>query len=97
MSTLKFTRNDTPTIGVELELQLVDQETFALSNSIEKVLERLSPALVTQIKPELMQSYLEINTGICRSVREAGDDLRGKLEDLEIVTDPLGLKPSNFA
>lgn len=92
MPTLNFTRNDYPTLGVELELQLVDQETFALSNSIEDVLANLPQSLQESIKPELMQSYLEINTGICRNVCEAGDDLRGKLEDVEKAIDPLGLK-----
>ena len=33
MSTLEFTRNDFPTIGVEIELQLVDAETLSLSVS----------------------------------------------------------------
>ena len=91
MSSLHFTRNDAPTIGVELELQLVNAETWALSSSIEQILARLSDGLLEQIKPELMQSYLEINTGICETVAEAGDDLRSKLEDLEKVTNALGV------
>lgn len=92
MPTLPFTRNESPTIGVEIELQLVNSETFALSSSIETVLDRLPPGLSEQIKPELMQSYLEINTGVCRTVAETVADLQEKLEDLEKVTDPLGLK-----
>lgn len=92
MSTLKFTPNDSPTLGIEIELQLVDADTLALSSSIEDILPRLSPALASQIKPELMQSYLEINTCVCNTVREAGTDLRTKLADLERVTDSLGIK-----
>ncbi len=92
MSKITFTRNEAPTIGVEIELQLVDAQTLALSNSIERVLDRLSPALAQQVKPELMQSYIELNTGVCRTVRQARDDLRSKLEDLEQVTDGLGIK-----
>ncbi len=92
MTSIRFTQNAYPTIGVELELQLVNADSFALSSSITQVLERLPPSLSDQIKPELMQCYLEINTGVCRTVREAGGDLRTKLEDLEKVTDGLGLK-----
>lgn len=92
MSKLEFTRSDGPTLGVEIELQLVDAESFALSNSIQDVLSRLSPGLADRVKPELMQSYLEINTEICHTVREVGDDLRGKLDDVERATDALGLK-----
>jgi len=92
MTRLAFAPNDKPTIGVELELQLVDAETMALSNSIERVLEAMPQELEGQVKPELMQSYLEINTGVCETVDEATNDLRGKLDDLEKVTEPLGLK-----
>lgn len=92
MSRFPFTHNDQPTIGVELELQLVDAETFALSNSIEDVLAHAPPEFGQQLKRELMQSYLEINTGICHTVAEAMDDLREKLDHLERITDQLGLK-----
>jgi carboxylate-amine ligase len=92
MSTLEFTRNENPTIGVEIELQLVDAETFALSNSIEPILDRLPAELKERVKPELMQCYLEINTGVCRTVAEAGDDLRTTIEAVERVTNELGLK-----
>ena len=92
MSALRFTHNEYPTLGVEIELQLVDAETLALSNSIEHVLARLPPELTGQIKPELMQSYLEVNTGICRTVSEVRDDLSQKLDALEAITHELGLR-----
>ena len=92
MSKLLFTQNESPTIGVEVELQIIDAKTLALSNSIEQVLAALPERLKEQVKPELMQCYLEINTGICRTVAEAGDDLRNVLGELEKVTDGLGLK-----
>ena len=37
MSKLEFRCNDRPTLGIELELGLVDDETMELSSSIEKV------------------------------------------------------------
>lgn len=92
MSQLEFTRNDKPTIGVELELQLVDEETMALANRIEDVLAALPEQMRATIKPELMQSYLEINTGICETVRDAGADLQRKLNLVETASNSLGLK-----
>lgn len=92
MSRFPFTRNDSPTIGVELELQLVDAETMALSSSIDRVLAALPDDQASEIKPELMQSYLEINTGVCKTAKEATADLRGKLDSLESVTKSLGLE-----
>src|SRR6478752_4966131 len=92
MDTLPFTRNESPTLGVEVELQLVDPQTGALKSAIQDVLNGLPESLRGPIKPELMQCYLEINTDVCRSVREAGEDVRGKIAALEKVTDKLGLR-----
>lgn len=92
MSQLDFTANARPSIGVEIELQLVDSDSMALANRIEDVLAALPEELRNAIKPELMQSYLEINTGVCGTVREAGDDLRKKLSLVELAIRPLGLE-----
>jgi glutamate---cysteine ligase / carboxylate-amine ligase len=92
MSALTFTHNDYPTVGVEIELQLVNAQTMELSNSIEDVLRLLPPDLSERVKPELMQSYLEINTDICRTVRDATSDLRSKLEQVEHIAEQLGLR-----
>jgi carboxylate-amine ligase len=92
MGVLKFVSNDYPTLGIELELQLIDVRTLELTNAIDQVLDRIPESLREQVKPELMQCYLEINTGICRTVAEAGNDLREKLEVLERVLQPLDLR-----
>lgn len=92
MPALSFHRNDRPTLGVEIELQLVDSRTFALSSSIDDVLARMPAELEPNVKPELMQSYLEINTGICETVGCVRKDLQQTLTTLERVTDDLGLK-----
>lgn len=92
MSRMEFASNASPTIGVEIEVQLVDSETMMLANRIEDVLDSLPEDMRSVVKPELMQSYLEINTGVCRTVREAGEDLREKLRIVEKAIDPLGLQ-----
>lgn len=92
MAALEFARNDRPTIGVELELQLVDQDSFALANRIEDILAALPENLREVVKPELMQSYIEINTGICETVAQAGEDLQAKLEAIEKEIDKLGIR-----
>lgn len=79
MTALQFTHNDYPTLGVELELQLVDTQTMELRSCISEILAGIGPEMEGSIKPELMQCYLEINTGICRTVDEAGEDLTRKL------------------
>jgi glutamate---cysteine ligase / carboxylate-amine ligase len=92
MKKLIFTHNAEPTLGVELELALVDGKTMALSSSIHQVLERVPKSLSDSMKPELMQCYLEINTGVCRTVAEAETDLRQKIEALEKIVDELNIR-----
>jgi len=92
MQSLDFKRNDYPTVGVEVELQLVDAETMALSNSISDILAGLPAEIEARVKPELMQSYLEINTGICNTVNDVERDLRSVLQQVEAITDKLDLK-----
>lgn len=92
MRKLVFTQNDHPTLGVELELALVDAETMALTSAIRKVLDQLPERFTNAVKPELMQCYLEINSGVCETVGQADADLREKVEAVESVVDRLGLR-----
>jgi carboxylate-amine ligase len=52
---------------------ILDAQTFELVNAIEALLE---PAPLGEIKPELMESVLEISTDPCANVAEAGQQLR---------------------
>jgi carboxylate-amine ligase len=61
------------TLGIEEELMILDSETLDLANAIESLLE---DAPEGEIKPELMESVLEISTNPCANTREAGDQLR---------------------
>jgi glutamate---cysteine ligase / carboxylate-amine ligase len=63
------------TIGIEEELMILDAETLDLSNSIEAMLEAVEGEN-GQVKPELMESVLEVATNPCKSTREAGTELR---------------------
>src|SRR5689334_23113884 len=54
---------------------ILDAETLELSNSIEAMLEAVGDD-DGQVKPELMESVLEVATNPCRDTREAGAELR---------------------
>ena len=86
-----FKGNATHTLGVEIELQVVDRETLALSNSVQQILDRVPERWTDQIKPELMQSYCEFNSGICTTVNDVKRDLGEKLEWSRGVAEELGL------
>jgi len=64
------------TLGIEEELMICDAETLELSQSIEVILGDLPDDLPGYVKPELMQSVLEVATLPCKGVAEAGDQLR---------------------
>ena len=92
MGKLEFRSNSIPSLGVELELGLVDAQSLALSSSVADLLAKVPKSAEDRYKPELMQSCIEINTGICNTVDEAKHDLTAKLTELEQITDQLGLR-----
>jgi glutamate---cysteine ligase / carboxylate-amine ligase len=61
------------TIGIEEELMIVDGQTYDLVNAIESLLEEPPEG---EIKPELMESVLEIATKPAPDTAEAGRQLR---------------------
>jgi len=70
----KFQDREAPyTIGIEEELMILDAESLELVNAIESLLE---PAPAGEIKPELMESVLEVSTDPCRNTSDAGEQLR---------------------
>jgi carboxylate-amine ligase len=62
------------TIGIEEELMIVDPRSYELVNAIESLLED-APDDEREIKPELMESVLEIATPPCRDTAEAAERL----------------------
>ncbi len=74
-----FRGSSWPTLGVELELQLVDEETFELVPVADAILSTIPSELEQSVKQELYQCCVEVNTGICRDVDEVGRDLAVKL------------------
>jgi carboxylate-amine ligase len=80
METPLFVPNARPTLGVELEFALVDADTMALTSAYDTVVSGLPDTVRPSVKPELMQCYLEINSGICDTVDDVAADLAPKIE-----------------
>jgi len=64
------------TVGIEEELMLLDSETLDLTQGIEAILDELGEPFEGRVKPELMQSVLEIASAPHPTVAEAGEELR---------------------
>ena len=95
MAIIEFRSNSRPTIGIEIELGLVDAESMELASAYESLEQRLRENNGSQqvgVKHELMRCVLEINTGVCDTIDDARDDLLAKLQPVEQAADALGLR-----
>jgi glutamate---cysteine ligase / carboxylate-amine ligase len=90
MQRIEFNASDRPSLGVEIELALVGKDG-GLSSSSAQLLDTLPQLSRGAIKPELMQCYIELNTGVCENVGQAIGELRDNLKTLRSVADPLGI------
>src|SRR6266436_4589191 len=73
------------TLGIEEEFQIVDPQTRELRSHVVEFLEEGRMLLGEQIKPEMIQSQIEVGTGICKNIQEARADisnLRGVISSL---------------
>lgn len=87
---LVFNASPEPTIGVEMELWIVDPETRQLVPRAGELLDRFQGETVA--KKELWQSMVEITTRVCQNVAEAKQDLAGTIARLERVSHEMGVK-----
>ncbi len=79
-------------LGIEWELQLVSPETRELTSGAREILEELSPGGEhPKAKHELLQSTIEILTGVCGTVGEATADLAATVEQLRPLAEARGL------
>src|SRR3954451_20694815 len=76
------------TIGIEEELMIVDENSFELVNAIESLLQDAPDG---EIKPELMESVLEIATKPATNTAEAGVQLRRLRDQVRMTAAQRGL------
>src|SRR4029079_6517593 len=63
------------TLGIEEEFQIVDPQTGELRSHVSEFLEEGKMILGEQIKPEMIQSMIEVGNGICKNIQEARADI----------------------
>jgi carboxylate-amine ligase len=85
MNTLPFTRSEPFTMGVELELQLLNRRNYNLATDALDLLTWIAPdTLKEQIKLEITQGMIELNSSIHTRVDTLLDDL-SSLRDAIVV------------
>ena len=89
-----FNASERSSLGVEVELQIVDRESRALRSGASEILRRLEKERGEphpKAKNELIESNIELITGICATAAEARADLEATLAEVVAVADALGL------
>lgn len=80
------------TLGVELELQVLDANDLLLTPRAHELIARVGS---DRLKKEFFQSTLEVVTAICASAHEAHTDLLSSLNQVQHAAGQLGLKISS--
>jgi carboxylate-amine ligase len=90
---IPFASSERSSLGVEWELMLVDRDSRELSSGGADVLAALSPDGKEHrgAKAELLQSTIEVVTGVCQTVAEATADLTRTIEQVHAEADQRGL------
>ncbi|MEM9554623.1 MAG: carboxylate-amine ligase [Acidobacteriota bacterium] len=63
------------TLGIEEEYQIIDPATRELKSYIQEFLDEGRQVLEEQIKPEFLQSQVEVGSRICHNVQEVRDEV----------------------
>jgi glutamate---cysteine ligase / carboxylate-amine ligase len=87
---IDFTSSQRTSLGVEWELELVDRDTRELTGVSDAILATISEngdGEHPKAKHELLQSCIEVITGICQTVAEARADLAGTVAEVQAAAD----------
>ena len=87
---LTFRSSPQATIGVELEFQIIDRESRDLAPGAVRILKECAAEGIQNVTAELMQSMIELKTGVCQNVAEARQEIVGNLRKVRNIASSLG-------
>jgi carboxylate-amine ligase len=92
---IEFHASDHTSLGIEVELEIVDRSSRELSNAASGLLHQLGDGHPDgkhpKAKHELLESTIEVITGICETVSDARSDLETTIADVAAVAHEAGL------
>ena len=89
---IDFSGSLKPTIGVEIELQLIDPETRDLTPQSLKLLDLCQDCGIDRVKAEITQAMVEIDSEISHDVKQCRRYLEERAARLRSVADKLGIQ-----
>jgi len=78
------------TIGIEAEFQLINARSCDLTPTAPEILADVPDSFMNKIKPEFIQSMLEVATSACGTIEEIETDLRTTIELFEQLAENAG-------
>jgi carboxylate-amine ligase len=88
-------KNSKPfTVGAELEVQLVDRSTYALSNSSQIIFENLPDKFKDIVQPEVLTSMVEIVSPVCEKPEEVVTHIKEALKEIDTIGEAFGFRVS---
>ena len=78
------------TIGVEAEFQIIDTKSCNLTQTAPEILAQVPDSYRDKIKPEFIQSMLEVATSVCDTIEDVETDLRTTIQLFEKLADNSG-------
>lgn len=92
---IEFTSSAGPSLGIEVELELIDVRTGQLASAATDILSQLGrghpDGAHPRAKHELFECCIEIITGVCTTVAEARADLEATLAEVRAAAAERGL------
>lgn len=92
---IDFNSSPGPSLGIEVELEIVDKKTGELASAASEVLAEIGAPHPDgehpKAKHELFECTIEIITGVCKTVSEARQDLQVTLDEVAGAVDQRGL------
>ena len=86
------------TIGIEEEYQTVDPVTGELRSHIQvELLEKGKKLLQERVKAEMHQSVVEVGTSVCRTIKEAKEEVKKLRRDIIRLASENGLRLASVA
>ena len=85
--------NPSFSLGIEEEYLVVDSETLELSEAPDDLMNKCLDALGTKASPEFLKCQIEVGTGVCKTAREAREDLAHLRRTIKRLCNEHGLEP----
>ncbi|MCC2335918.1 glutamate--cysteine ligase [Cellulomonas wangsupingiae] len=92
---LPFAHSERSTVGIEWEVALVDQDSGDLRQAAQAIFAAVQPPDGRDhphITSELLLNTVEVSSGKCRTVGEAGADLQRALDEVAAAARPLRIE-----